>query len=187
MHSGKFTALLDANVLYPFLLRDLLLSLAQVYLYRPKWSKDIEDEWVNHLSNDRPDVDTESIRNNMQRAFGDAMTEGYHDLIAGLTLPDDDDRHVLAAAIVSRSDVIVTYNLKDFEENELNKYDIEAIHPDDFVVNLIDLDEIKAKNAVEKMVARRKNPPVDANKLISKFEGSGLPKTAKRFKEVFKK
>lgn len=184
MHSGKFTALLDANVLYPFLLRDLLLSLAQAYLYRPKWSKDIEDEWIKHLSTDRPDVDVDSIRENMKKAFEDAMVDGYQDLIDGLTLTDKDDRHVLAATIVSRSDVIVTYNLADFDEQELLKYNIEAVHPDDFIVNLIDLDEGKAKTAFEKMVGRRKNPPVDASELLKRMKKADLPKAADRFQAI---
>lgn len=184
MHSGKFTALLDANVLYPFLLRDLLLSLAHAYLYRPKWSKDIEDEWIKHLSTDRPDVDTDSIREKMKKAFGDAMVDGYQDLIDGLTLPDKDDRHVLAAAIVSRSDVIVTYNLPDFDEQELKKYNIEVIHPDDFIVNLIDLDEAKAKSAFDKMVIRRKNPPVTAYELMQRMRKANLPKSAERIKKI---
>lgn len=184
MHSGKFTALLDANVLYPFLLRDLLLSLAQAYLYRPKWSRDIEDEWISHLSNDRPDVDTDTIKQAMHKAFRDAMVDNYQGLIEGLTLPDQDDRHVLAAAIVSRADVIVTYNLRDFDEKELRKFDIEAVHPDEFIVNLIDLDEGKAKLAFTKLVDRRKNPPVDALELIKRMRKADLTKAARRFREI---
>lgn len=185
MHSGKFTALLDANVLYPFLLRDLLLSFAQANLYRPKWSKDIEDEWTRHLAKDRPDVDTKTTRSNMNKAFRDALTDGYQDLINGIILPDKDDRHVVAAALVSRSDVIVTYNLKDFDEIELRKYDLEAVHPDDFIVNLIDLDEVKAKEAIKKMVDRKKNPPIILQEAIKRIEARGLVKSASKIREIF--
>jgi len=54
-------AILDANVLYPFLIRDLLLSLAQQYLYQPKWSDEIEKEWSSHLIQDRPDIHHDKI------------------------------------------------------------------------------------------------------------------------------
>ena len=65
--------------------------------------------------------------------------DGYEDLIDSLTLPDPDDRHVLAAAIRSSAEVIVTYNLKDFPAETLAKFDIEAQHPDDFLLSLFDL------------------------------------------------
>ena len=63
----------------------------------------------------------------------DAKIEGYEYLISNLSLPDENDRHVLAAAIHASADAIVTFNLKDFPEEELQKYNIEAIHPDDFI------------------------------------------------------
>jgi predicted nucleic acid-binding protein len=185
MHSGQFTALLDANVLYPFLLRDLLLSLAEEYLYRPKWSDDIEKEWTRNLMANRPDIKPDvflHIVTEMNRSFQDAKVTGYNKLIEGLSLPDPDDRHVLAAAIMSRSDVIVTYNLKDFDIKELSKYHVEAVHPDDFIVNIIDLDGEKTQNALMKMVQRRKKPSVELTELIERIGKSNLPKSKKRLR-----
>jgi predicted nucleic acid-binding protein len=187
MHSAQFTALLDANVLYPSLVRDLLLSLAEEHLYRPKWSKQIEEEWIRNLLTDRPDLNPEKIEHiaiTMNLAFEDAIVSDYEPLIASLSLPDPDDRHILAAAIASRSDVIVTINLRDFDAKELEKFNIEAIHPDTFIINLIDLDNEKALNAIQKMVKRRKNPPVGTSELIQRIENNKLPKVAKRFRDI---
>ncbi len=74
----------------------------------------------------------------MNDAVRDCLVTGYEDLIASLSLPDPDDRHVLAAAIRADADVIVTYNLKDFPAETLAPFDIEAQHPDDFLVSLLD-------------------------------------------------
>jgi len=181
-------AILDANVLYPFLLRDLLLSLAQQYLYIPKWSADIEREWSSHLIQDRPDIEPDKIMrisNEMNRSFENAKVRGYKQIENSLQLPDPDDRHVLAAAIVSQSDVIVTFNLKDFDQKELSKHDIEAVHPDIFVTKLIDQSKEQAKTALRKMVNRRRNPPITENELISRFKNSELPKTSERFYDLF--
>ena len=62
---------------------------------------------------------------------------GYEDLIEGLHLPDPDDRHVLAAAIRGRTDVIVTANVRDFPPEILTPFEIEAQHPDEFVMHLL--------------------------------------------------
>lgn len=112
-----YTALLDACVLYPNMLRDLLLRLAVTDLYRAKWSADIHDEWMRSLAANRPDIPPEHItrvRNLMDENVRDALVEDYASLVPGLTLPDPKDRHVLAAAIVGRADVIVTFNLREF-------------------------------------------------------------------------
>lgn len=187
MYSGRFTAILDANVLYPSFLRDLLLSLAEVYLYRPKWSEEIEDEWLKNLNKNRADIPASNLERTailMNRAFPDAKVEGYITLIQSLTLPDPDDRHVLAAAIVGKADVIVTSNLSDFPNEELIKFNIQAISPDEFVLNLIDLDGGKAKNALENMQARRKNPPVTIEELINIMENRELKNSAAKLEKI---
>ncbi len=111
------TALLDANVLYPAGLRDLLLRLADRYLFAPLWSADIHAEWMRSLLAGRPDIDASVLdrpREVMDDHFPDALVDGYEDIAAGLDLPDPDDHHVLAAAIHGRANVIVTRNLRDF-------------------------------------------------------------------------
>jgi len=126
--SNRFTAILDANVLYPFLVRDVLLSLAEAGLYRPLWTAEINDGWTRHLLEKRPDA-VEQIKATvsiMNDAFPEAVVDNYHDLIPAIELPDPNDRHVLAAAIRGSAHVIVTENISDFPSDKLDHYDLEA-------------------------------------------------------------
>jgi len=75
----------------------------------------------------------------MDRATRDALVTDYDHLIPSLAIPDPGDRHVLAAAIVGRCDVIVTRNLKRFPDRVLAPYGIVALHPDEFLVNQFNL------------------------------------------------
>ena len=99
---ATFTAFLDADVLYSALVRDLLMNLTNTDLFRPKWSRAVQDEWITNLLENRLDLRPEQLertRELMDRHAPDALVAGYEDLIEGLQLPDPDDRHVLAAAI----------------------------------------------------------------------------------------
>src|ERR1022692_4131141 len=133
---SHYTALLDANVLYPAPMRDLLLELAVTDLYKAKWTADIHREWIEALLRNEPKRDRkllEGTRDKMDKATRDCLVTGYEVLIPTLTLPDKNDRHVLAAAIVGRCDVIVTQNLKHFPKKILTPLGIEAQHPDEFL------------------------------------------------------
>ena len=135
------SAVYDACVLYPAPLRDLLMWLAVSDAVRPYWTEAIHEEWMRSVLVDRPDLtrgQLERTKSQMNTHVHDALVEGYESLIAGLTLPDPDDRHVLAAAIHARAGVIVTFNLKDFPEEVLAPYGQQAQHPDNFVSNLLD-------------------------------------------------
>jgi PIN domain len=106
-------ALLDASVLYPAPLRDLLMHLAQTTLFKARWSNLIHDEWTRNVLEDRPDLSAAQI--SRTRALMDAHVDGalvtdFEDLIPNLELPDLDDRHVLAAAIRCGANLIVTMN-----------------------------------------------------------------------------
>src|SRR5260370_9234777 len=117
LHTSRCTAILDANVLYPAPLRDYLLNLAAIELFKPKWTDAIQDEWIRNLLLKRPDLKRQDLvktRKAMDNAFPDANTTNYQELVSGLSLPDPDDKHVLAAAIVANAEIIVTSNLKDF-------------------------------------------------------------------------
>ena len=118
-----FTALLDACVLYPAPLRDLLIETALTGVYRARWSNAIHEEWIGSLLRQRPDLDPEILartRALMDSAIPDCLVNGYEPLIPSLHLPDSNDRHVLAAAVSGRADVIVTFNLKDFPDETLS-------------------------------------------------------------------
>ena len=178
--SARYTAVLDANMLYPQLVRDLLLSLAVCGLYHARWSADIHEEWTRNFKAKMPDLGprVDAIVDALDRAVPDCRVTGYERLIPTLELPDAGDRHVLAAAIVGHADAIVTFNLKDFPSEVLKPFGIEAQHPDDFVMNQLQLHEIRALTAVKEMRQRWKNPPCGAKELLALLEARGLVQTA---------
>ncbi len=179
---SRFVALYDACVLYPAPLRDFLMRLALTGLFQARWSAEIQDEWIRNVLRDRQGEITPAqlsrTRELMEKAIPDSVIEGYSHLIPSLTLPDPDDRHVLAAAIVAHADVIVTFNLKDFPLEELAKYNVEAIHPDAFAMAQIGLSRPKVCEAVQKQRAALKNPPKTAAEFLDDLERQGLPLTA---------
>ena len=159
------TAVYDANILYPAPLRDLFIRLAQAGLVRARWTETIHDEWIRNVLKDNPRLSAERLartRSLMNEAVRDCLVTGYEDLIESLSLPDPDDRHVLAAAIRASADVIVTYNLTDFPADTLARFDIEAQHPDDFLVCLLDLAPGVVCAAVKRQRESLRNPPKTA-------------------------
>lgn len=183
---ATFTVLYDACVLYPAPLRDLLMRLALKDLFRARWTDEIHDEWIENLLENRPDLKREQLertRSLMNAHVRDCLVTGYEDLVEGLELPDPDDRHVLAAAIRTRASVILTYNLDDFPEDELSDYGLEAQHPDEFIVHLLDLDTPAVCEAVKEQRAALKNPPVSADELLDTFARQRLPEAVTRLRE----
>ena len=153
--------MLDACVLYPAPLRDFLMHLALLDLFRARWTEEIHTEWSRNVLRQRPDLKQEQLqrtRELMNLHVRDAIVKGYEHLIAELTLPDIDDRHVLAAAIHSQSDFVVTFNLRDFPAATLAAYGVKAIHPDNFVLTLFALDEERVHLAAERQRRSLKNP-----------------------------
>ena len=178
---SQYTALLDANVLYPAPMRDVLMQLAVTDIFKAKWSEDIHREWIEALMRNEPNRDRaalERTRDLMNQATRDCLVTGYVALIPSLNLPDLDDRHVLAAAIVGRCDVIVTQNLKDFPEEALEPYGIEKLHPDDFLSNHLALAPGLFCSALRKVRARLKNPPYSAEDYLAILTQQGLVATA---------
>lgn len=178
--ANPFVAVLDANVLYPFRIRDVLLTFSQQGLFRARFTECIIDEWVRNLTAKRPDLadsieaQVEVIRANLPECF----VTGYEPLIAGLTLPDPDDRHVLAAAIRCSAQVIVTFNEKDFPEEVLSEHDTERLTPDDFLVNTFDLYPNASAKALRTVRKRYMNPPFDKSEFLLDLTSKGLPKLA---------
>jgi len=182
MRCSPFTAVFDANVLYPAPLRDLLMWLGLSGLFRARWTAQIHHEWKRNLLKDRSDISAEQLDRTsalMDAAIPDALVTGYEPLCAGISLPDPDDRHVLAAAIRCKADVVVTFNLKDFPRNVLISYDIEAIHPDDFIADLIDLDQAAVLHAAQSQFRSLKKPPMTAQAYLDLLLRQGLNQTAK--------
>ena len=134
---ANYTVVYDACVLFPAPLRDLLMRLALVGLFRARWSAQIHEEWLRSLLEKRPELtraQLERTRDLMNTSVLDSLVTGHEPLIEAIVLPDPDDRHVVAAAIRCGANAIVTYNLKDFPEAALQPLGIEAQHPDDFVL-----------------------------------------------------
>ena len=134
----------------------------------------------------RPDLSLDQlnhVRGLMNRAVLDCLVEGYRPLMEGLTLPDPGDRHVLAAAIQSRCDAIVTLNLKDFPAAYLARFEIEPIHPDDFLFSQFGLDEAAVIIAVQRIRTRLQKPPRSASEYLDSLEALGLPKTVAELRQ----
>jgi predicted nucleic acid-binding protein len=151
---ATLTALFDACVLYPQTLRDLLLNLARTDLFRARWTDLINEEWTRKLLEKNPEKADRVARTLalVNQSVEDCLISGYEEVIQTLQLPDPDDRHVLAAAIVGQADLIITLNLDDFPPEQLEPFGIEAQHPDTFVAYLVGLDH----NAETRIMPRRK-------------------------------
>lgn len=180
------TAVHDANVLYPAPLRDLLIRLAQAGLVRARWTELIHDEWTRNVLANNTHVTSERLgrtRSLMNEAIRDCLVTGYEDLIDSLTLPDPDDRHVLAAAIRSGADTIVTLNLSDFPRETLARFDIEAQHPDDFLIFLLDLAPGTVCAAVKAQRESLRNPAKSAEEMLDTLEAQGLTQAVARLRQ----
>ncbi len=167
----------DANVLYPSTLRDLLIRIAQAGLIQAKWTDQILDEVFRNLIANRPDLDPQRLtrtRDLMNKAVRDCLVTGYQPLVDALQLPDPDDRHVLAASIKARAQVIVTNNNKDFPPAALEPWGIEAKSPDAFILEQIDLSRGTVQGAIQRIADSRRNPTATFLQVLGLLERDGL-------------
>lgn len=175
--SSHFTVLYDACVLYPAPLRDLLMHLALSDLYRARWSDMIHDEWMRNVLADRPDLTQDQLKRTrqlMNAHVRDSLVTGFEYLIPLMSLPDPDDHHVAAAAVHSGASLIVTFNLKDFPADALKPYNLVAKHPDDFIVDLLDLHPAGVLEAAASHRRSLKNPPKTADEYLDTLLAQGL-------------
>ena len=182
-----FTVIFDACVLYPAPLRDLLVRLAQTKLFHARWTERILDETFRSVQERRADLSGEQLartRELMCKAIPDCLVTGYEDLIEGLELPDPDDRHVLAAAIRAGAQTIVTVNLKDFPTSSLDKFDVEAQHPDTFVRDLIDLRSGTVVAVVHQQREQLRRNPKTLPQFLDNLERQGLVQTVSLLREL---
>ncbi len=175
-------------MLYPATLRDLLLSLARDGLFHARWSDRIQDEWVRSLLKRRPELEEAALRRTcelMAEAVPDSVVHGWRSIEPGLSgLPDADDRHVLAAAICGHADAIVTFNLGDFPATALAPFGVEALHPDDFLLNQLDLQPIAALKSIKAMRSRWRSPQFTPLDLAAALDKLQLPLVAARLRDV---
>ena len=172
------TVLVDSCVLYPAPLRDLIMHLALVDVFRAKWTEHIHEEWIRNVLINRKDLNREQLdrtRTLMNTHARDSLVTGYEPLIEGLTLPDPDDRHVLAAAIRCHADLILTFNLKDFPVSVLGPLGIEVQHPDSFLLSQLSLDQPSVLLALKRQREALKNPPKKTLEFLTTLEQQQLP------------
>lgn len=184
--ADPFVVVLDANVLYPFRVRDVLLRFYHAGLFRGRWSHEILDEWTRNLLAQKPDlkpsVDAQLVA--MKEAFPEALVTGYEKLIGAVELPDPNDRHVLAAAIRCCAQHIVTENLSDFPEDVMSEFSIEAINADEFLARTFDLYQAEAIQVLSAMRKAYTRPPFGPSEFLLDLTAKGLPKLASRLKPV---
>lgn len=169
-------AFLDANVLYPARLRDLLIRLAIAGLYQARWSEQILDECFDNLAENRPDLTPQQLartRQLMTTALPDASVADYEDRVEEFDLPDHDDRHVLAAAVTAGASLLVTANLDDFPADRIPE-GLRVVSTDEFVLGLARDDLDMVVDVVETQAAGLVNPSMTASELLDGLEAVGL-------------
>jgi predicted nucleic acid-binding protein len=182
-----FTAVFDSNVLFSIRLTSLLMELAMSGLFRARWSADIHREWMEAVSQARgiPVAALENRRLAMDEAVPDSCVTGYEGLIEGLTLPDPNDRHVLAAAVRCAASAIVTFNERDFPAGVISQYGIHTRHPDDFILDIDGIDQGALIDAARDDLAHYQAPPLSVEAYIDGLRLAGVPKTAAFLRQVF--
>jgi predicted nucleic acid-binding protein len=183
-----FVVIYDACVLYPAPLRDLLLRVALAGVVRARWSDEILDECFRNIVSNRPDLPAAALartRELMCEAVPDCLVTNYHDLADHVLLPDPDDRHVLAAAIRSNAQVIVTFNLKDFPDAALAPFGIEAKHPDDFLLDAIGIAPGTIATVVSQQAAALKSPTVSLAEMLDQLRTCGLEQSVAQLRLEF--
>lgn len=179
IHSVRFICVLDTNVIYALLIRDVMFWFAYYELFTPKWSIHIFDEWEAVMKRKGiPKPERLKRIDVANKAFPDAMVTNYENLIHSLDLPDEKDRHVLAAAIKTNANIIVTENLKDFPESYLASFGLNAKSSDDFLTDMIDLNPKKAVEAFRQLVMNRTRPDLDEFEILDRLRKLGLTNTA---------
>jgi hypothetical protein len=163
------------------------MHLALTGIFRAHWSDKVHDEWIRNLLKNRPDLTPDKLhrtRQLMDKALPDALVTGYEHLIDSIELPDRDDRHVLAAAVHCRASVIVTLNLGDFPVQALGKFSIEAQHPDDFVLVLLENFPDLVADAARTHRMSLKNPAKTRDAYLAGLDEQGLLKTVAALREL---
>lgn len=179
--ADRFTVVLDTNVLVGALTRNIILSLAEAGIFRPRWSaQTINDEFVRVFERLYPGQAHIAAKQRaaIVAAFPEGTSEVESCIVEGLELPDPGDRHVLAAAIKTKASLIVTDNLKDFPADCLAQHEVEAISADDFIADCIDLAGPEAVAVLRTMRERLKKREFDAEALLVRIEQIGLTQTA---------
>ena len=153
--------------------------------FRARWSDLIHDEWIRNLLINRPDLKKEQLektRELMNQNVPGSVVTGFENLIEVIELPDPDDRHVVAAAIKTRAEAIITFNLKDFPDSALSHFGITALHPDEFISNLLDISAGAVIEAARRQRHSLKKPPYSPSEFLDLLQKQKLPKSVSRLR-----
>lgn len=178
---SRFSAVLDTNVLYGSYVRDVLLEFATAGFYEPRWSDEILEELTRALLRKSPGTEAQQKLKiqHLNNSFPDALVSDFLHLTENLDGTDEKDRHVLAAAIRDQSGALVTFNLKHFPKDLFSRHGIELIGPDDFLLDLVDLNEQAGLAAISGLLANYKRPELRAIEFASVLNKSQCPEFAK--------
>ena len=161
------------------------MRLALTDLFKAHWTDQIHEEWIGALL--REDKFSreklERTRDLMNAHVRDALVTGYEPIVDTLELPDPNDRHVLAAAIRCNADAIVTFNLKDFPQEYLDTYHIDALHPDDFIYYQVDMAPSLCCKAIKQQRLALKDPVIEIDELLAILQKQQLPQTVSKLRE----
>lgn len=160
---------------------DTLLRLAERRFYRPLWSQRILDETAEAIRAVHPDITDDRIARRiglMNATFDDALVTAWEPVCAGIDLPDPDDRHVVAAAVRGGAQTVVTFNCRDFPPACLEPLGLEAVHPDDFLLDQLDLLPGAALRVLTEQADALRNPATDLAGVLNRLERCGVPRFA---------
>jgi predicted nucleic acid-binding protein len=177
---STFTVFIDANVFFGARLRSLVLFMAQSKMFRARWTERVHEEWMRNVAQKRNlDISQlEKIRTCMDRSVLNCLVTDYERLEQSFHLPDPDDRHVLAAAIKSGAELILTFNAKDFPTDVVEPLGIEICGPDEFLLDLFGISEELFIEHVKADFHHYKAPPLTFDAYIEALRKAGIPKTA---------
>jgi predicted nucleic acid-binding protein len=170
-----YAVVLDACVLVPVVLADTLLRTAEKGLYQPLWSSRILDEAEAAIAEIHPGLDVQKRFTDMREAFDDALVTGWEEQESQIVLPDRDDRHVVAAASRAGAQAIVTCNIGDFPGSALGDLGLEAMHPDDFLLDHLDYSAPTMLRVIREQAARTRRPRITPHDLTVLLSRAGVP------------
>jgi predicted nucleic acid-binding protein len=167
------TAFLDANVLVPITLTNVLLTAAEQGLFRVRWSPTVVAEAVQALREIRPGIPAEVIERRfktMGEAFSDSVVAHEPAGFEHIVLPDPDDRHVVAGAQASEATLIVTANTRDFPDSALVPLGLVAVTPDQFLVSLAEHDSAAMASAIKSLSGALVTPEQSVEDILVALE-----------------
>ncbi len=179
-HSAAFAAFFDSSAFHVPCVRDLLLRLAATNLFRVRWSAQVLNDWCDECMRLNPELDfrlLEEACRFINEDARDALVSGHEVFFPILETLCPASRHVVAAAIHSRSDVIVTTGEHDYPCELLKRHALHTETPDEFIVHLLDLDRSVAELAVKDARLALRSRPRGVGEYLSMLERAGLTQT----------